>query len=209
MANNNLTKKQSSNLKIESYRDEVLNSASMDLEWIPYNGKYQHSKTSIFAAAFCTNWGERIVLHISNYKHKDQQSAEKALINDILFYFKQFQLTFGWYTTGIAVYDDQGNRMQGRDSDFFILHQRCLYHNMESPFELSYNKNYMKLRDGYGIKHIDLIKVFEKQIIKDNVFEGKYRTTGLDSVSSALLGIAKYDNINAGTNNILEISTEE
>ncbi len=52
--------------KIESFRDEVLNSASMDLEWIPYRGKYLHSKTQIFAAAFCTNWGERIVLHISN-----------------------------------------------------------------------------------------------------------------------------------------------
>ncbi len=209
MANNILMKKQPSQLKIESYRDEVLNSASIDLEWLSYQGKYEHSKTQIFAGAFCTNWGERIVLHISKYKYKDQQSAEKALIKDILYYFEQFPLTFGWYTTGVAVYDDQGNRIQGRDSDFFILHQRCLYYNLESPFELSYNNTYMKTRKDFENKHIDLIKVFEKQVIKDNVFEGKYRTTGLDSVSSALLGITKYDNINAGTNNILEISEED
>src|SRR4051794_37362787 len=88
-------------LKIESFRDEVLNSASLDFEWISFKGKYHHSKTRIFAAAFCTNWGERIVLHISNYK---SQYPEKDLIKDILFYFEQFPLTFGWYTTGIAVY---------------------------------------------------------------------------------------------------------
>jgi DNA polymerase, archaea type len=173
---------------IKNNRQEVLNSASLDLEWIPYTDKYQHSKTQIFAAAFCTNWGERIVLHVSNYKQN--QYPEKALIEDILFYFNQFPLTFGWYTTGIAVYDNKnGNRIKGRDSDFFILHQRCLFYNLYSPFEIGYNQQYIALRKTSENKHIDLIKVFEKQIIKDNVFEGKYRTTGLDSVSSAILGI--------------------
>ena len=196
-------------LKIESYRDEVLNSASLDLEWVPYKGRYHHSKTQIFAAAFCTNWGERIVLHISNYKdNDDQQNAEKALIKDILFYFNQFPLTFGWYTTGVAVYDDNGNRIKGRDSDFFILHQRCLLHNLDSPFEIGYNGNYISLKKGLENKHIDLIKVFEKQIIKDNIFEGKYRTTRLDSVSSAILGISKFDNLTAGSFNIPEKSIE-
>src|SRR6185437_1434854 len=90
----------------------------MDLEWRSYQGKYEHSKTCIFAAAFCTNWGERIVLHISRYK--DQQNPEKALIKDILYYFEQFPLTFGWYTTGVAVYDKQGNRIQGRDLIFLF-----------------------------------------------------------------------------------------
>ena len=75
MVNNKLIKKQSSQIKIKSYRNEVLNSASMDLEWLPYVGKYEHSKTQIFAAAFCTNWGERIVLYISRYK--DQKNPER------------------------------------------------------------------------------------------------------------------------------------
>jgi DNA polymerase, archaea type len=92
--------------KIESHRPEVEKSSSMDIEWIPYNGKYAHDKTKIFAACFCTNGGERVVLHISGYS--DKPNPEKALIQDILFYWNQFPLTFGWYTTGVAVYDDTG-----------------------------------------------------------------------------------------------------
>ena len=118
-------------------------------------------------------------MHISNYKNTDPLYPEKALIQDILSYFKQFPLTFGWYTTGVAVYDDKGNRIKGRDSDFFILHQRCLFYNLDSPFEIGYNKTYITLTKDYKNKHIDLIKVFEKQVVKDNVFDGKYRTTYL------------------------------
>ncbi len=194
-------------LRIKSYREEVINSASLDLEWVPYKGPYQHSKTHVFAAAFCTNWGEKVVLHITNY-HRDflgnNLNAERALIRDILSYFNQFPLTFGWYTTGVAVYDNKGNRKEGRESDFFVLHQRCLFYNLESPFELGYSGGYMTLRKGHRNKHIDLVKVFEKPVIRDGVFEGKYRTTSLDSVSSSLLKVAKYQDIDAGLVNILE-----
>ena len=34
--------------KIESDRPEVKDSASIDLEWIPYKGKYEHTKTKNF-----------------------------------------------------------------------------------------------------------------------------------------------------------------
>ena len=61
------SEKSNLSLKIDSYQPEVLNSASIDLEWSPYKGRYSHEKTRIFAAGFCTNWGERIVLHISDY----------------------------------------------------------------------------------------------------------------------------------------------
>ena len=108
--------------RIQSDRPEVKDSASIDLEWIPYKGNYKHTKTKIFAACFCTNWGERILLHISKYSTRS--NPEKALIQDILCYLNQFPLTFGWYTTGVTVYDDTGlNRVRGHDSDFFILHQ--------------------------------------------------------------------------------------
>ena len=137
-------------------------------------------------------------------------NPEKALIQDILFYFNQFPLTFGWYTTGIAVFDEKtGNWKTGRDSDFFILRQRCLLYNLDSPFEIGYSGNYITLKKDSEKKHIDLIKVFEKQVIKDNVFAGKYRTTSLDAVSSALLGITKYDNMSAGLLKILEKPIEE
>ena len=38
--------------KIESDRSEVKDSAALDLEWIPYKGKYEHTKTKIYAACF-------------------------------------------------------------------------------------------------------------------------------------------------------------
>src|SRR5215469_2812557 len=191
--------------KIESDRPEVKDSASIDLEWIPYKEKYKHTKTKIFAASLCTNWGERIALHISRYS--TSPNPEKALIQDILFYLNQFSLTFGWYTTGVAVYDDAGlNRVRGHDSDFFILHQRCIFHHLPSHIEVK--KTYARLAD-FNKKHIDLHKVFSKAIIQNGVFEGRYRTTDLDSVSQALLKVGKYGKLNAGTSDISSLPIEE
>lgn len=119
----------------------------------------------------------------------------------------QIPLTFGWYTTGVAVYDDTGeNRLRGRDSDFYVLHQRCLLYHLASPTEVK--KTYCRLAD-LNKKHIDLNKVFDKAIIQGSVFEGKYRTTDLDSVSLALLGLGKYSKLNAGTTDISSLSDEE
>ena len=107
--------------------------------------------------------------------------------------------TFGWYTTGVAVYDDTGIRVKGRDSDFFVLHQRCILYHLTSPIEVK--ATYARLVDS-NKKHIDLNKVFDKAIIQNGVFEGRYRTTYLDSVSQALLGVGKYGKLNAGTSDI-------
>lgn len=46
----------------------VKNSASIDLEWIPYTGVYSHKKTKLTAAAFCTDLGTKIVLPLSGVK---------------------------------------------------------------------------------------------------------------------------------------------
>ena len=119
----------------------------------------------------------------------------------------QFPLTFGWYTTGLAVYDDTGlNRIRDRDSDFFVLHQRCMFHHLTSPIEVK--KTYTRLVDS-NKKHIDLNRIFSKAIIQTGVFEGRYRTTDLDSVSQALLGLRKYGKLNAGTSDISSLPVEE
>jgi DNA polymerase, archaea type len=128
------------------------------------------------------------------------------LIEDIQFYLNQFPLTFGWYTTGIAIYDDSGLRLKGRDSDLFVLHQRCIFHHLISPIEVK--KTYAKLVDS-NKKHIDLNKVFSKPIIQNGVFEGRYRTTDLDTVSQALLGVGKYGKLNAGSSDIFSLPVEE
>jgi len=119
----------------------------------------------------------------------------------------QLPLTFGWYTTGVAVFDDTGeNMIKGRDSDFFILHQRCIFYHLTSPIEVK--KTYTRLADPME-KHIDLFKVFSKPIIQNGVFEAKYRTTDLDSVSQALLGVGKYGKLNAGISDIASLPIEE
>ena len=107
----------------------------------------------------------------------------------------------------MTVYDETGNnRLKGRDSDFFVLHQRCLLYHLDSPIEVK--KMYCRLADP-NRKHIDLNKVFSKPVIQNGVFEGKYRTTDLDSVSQALLGLRKYSKLNAGTTDISSLSIEE
>jgi DNA polymerase, archaea type len=118
----------------------------------------------------------------------------------------QFPLTFGWYTTGVAVYDDAGLRVRGRDSDFFVLHQRCIFYHLTFPIEVK--KTYARLVDS-NKKHIDLNRVFSKPIIQNGVFEGKYITTDLDSVSQALLRVGKYGKLNAGTSDISSLPVEE
>ncbi|HET7284913.1 MAG TPA: hypothetical protein VFI70_09530, partial [Nitrososphaeraceae archaeon] len=189
---------------IKSNQPEVKGSASIDLEWIPYKGKYEHSKTKIFAACFCTNQGKKIVLHISNFP------TERELVESILYYFNQFPLTFGWYSTGVVVYDDNdpNSRLRGRDSDLFILHQRCQLYGLKSLFEVK--KTYVKLIDSdRNRKHIDLHSVFDKQMIQDGVFERKYRTPSLQNVSQALLGIGKYGKLNAGTSDVQSLPLKE
>jgi DNA polymerase I len=175
-------------LAVSKVIGQKLKTPSIDLEWIPYKGRYEHKKTKIFAACFCSNWGERVVLHISRYS--TSPNPEKALIQDILFYLNQFPLTFGWYTTGVAVFDDTDlNRVKGHDSDFFVLHQRCILYHLNSPIDVK--ETYARLVDS-NKKHIDLYKIYSKEIIKNGVFNKKYRTDKLEDVAQSLLGIGKY-----------------
>ena len=51
-------------------------------------------------------------------------------------------------------------------------------------------KTYTRLMDS-NKKHIDLNRVFSKPIVQNGVFEGRYRTTDLGSVSQALIGVGK------------------
>ncbi len=208
-------------LEIYSNRSEVDNSTSYDSEWVRYKGTYEHSKTKLFAASFCTNLGKRIVLH-SAYYAKDNKfnpdpiadlDAEKTLIQNILYCLNQFPLTFGWYSTGRVVYDANGNRVRGRDSDFFILHQRCMFHHLKSP--IIPKPKYTQLAD-HNKKHIDLRVIFGQKCIQQSVFEDRYRTVSLEAVSKALLGTGedggeagKYGGYDAGEEDIASLPLQE
>jgi len=176
------------NLEIHADNKLVSNSAAIDLEWSVYTGLYTHKKTSLISASFCTNLGTRIVLHISQFQR--YQRPERQLILRILDYLNKFPLTFGWYTTGVAKYDPEtGDYIGGKDSDFFILDQRCKLYNITSPVRYSKIRASTFLMDK---KHIDLHKVYSKEIIQKGVFGDKYRTLHLDEVSQVLLGVGKY-----------------
>jgi len=177
-----------------NHNNVIRNSASVDLEWIPYKGEYTHEKTKLTTAAFCTNLGTKIVLHISHFE-KHSANPEKQLILAILKYLDTFDLTFGWYTTGVVKYDPKtGDYVEGKDSDFFILDKRCELHNIASPVVYSRSGASTFL---HNRKHIDLYKVYGKEIIQKGVFNDSYRTLHLDEVSQVLLGLGKYKEINS------------
>ena len=118
------------------------------------------------------------------------------LILAILNYLEKFELTFGWYTTGVAKYDSKtGEHIDGRDSDLFIIHNRCKFYNIKSPVTYSQSGASTFFLDR-NRKHIDLCKVYGKEIIQKGVFNERYRTLHLDDVGQELLGFGKYTNSN-------------
>ena len=120
----------------------------------------------------------------------------EQLILAILNYLDKFELTFGWYTTGVAKYDSKtGEHIDGRDSDFFILDKRCKFYNIQSPVAYSQSGASTFFLDR-SKKHIDLCKVYGKEIIQKGVFNDKYRTLHLEEVSQELLGFGKYTDSN-------------
>src|SRR5919112_2207911 len=200
-------------IKICSNNKSIRNSASIDFEWLPYKGLYSHEKTKLTAAAFCTNQGTRIVLHISQFEKLSYPNPERQLILAILRYLDKFDLTFGWYTTGVAKYDkNTGDYLDGRDSDFFILDKRCEFHGIPSPIAYSKSGSSTFLYDR-GRKHIDLCKVYGKEIIQKGVFNDKYRTLHLEEVGQALLCIGKFkdskgDEITGETTHLLPVDEQ-
>ena len=115
---------------INSNNPLVQNTATIDLEWIPFDGEYSHDKTRITSAAFCTNEGKRIVLHISMFK--EYPDPERKLIKRIIDNLNKSVRTFGWYSTGVRKYNKNKQKYEGQYSDLFLLHQRCIYHEIET-----------------------------------------------------------------------------
>jgi len=187
--------KKESKFKIFSQHELVKDSVSFDMEWIPFTGPYWHNKTKILAASFCTNTGERIVLHINNYKDN-----ERALVIDIVKVLSQFNLVFVWFGTNIARHEYNEStleyvKLDGIYTDYFILHQRCLFYGIFSPVRLLTSGRTALLKNEKKTT-IDMGKVFDKQIIKGKggLLKGRYRTNHLDEVGVALLGIGKFEN---------------
>ena len=77
-------------------------------------------------------------------------------------------------------------KLDGIYTDYFILHQRCLFYGIFSPIRLLASGRTALLKNEKKTT-IDLGRVFEKQIIKGKggLLKGRYRTNHLDEVGSS------------------------
>jgi DNA polymerase elongation subunit (family B) len=143
---------------------------ALDLEWL----QQPDNTNKIFAAGFVDNNGWNEALHIIDYNN-----SEPALVQAIVDRVSQLpSLSVGWFTTGQA-------------SDLMILHERCIANGIESPVDIS-SGIFPRLK----VKnHIDLYRIFEKELVRSSIFENKYRSLKLEDVTQALLGKGKYRGI--------------
>jgi hypothetical protein len=165
--------------------------AAFDLEWITPSDESSSAGfaaanltgTKITSAAFVDSNGVSKVLHISDYS--DSDSPEYELLVDINKELLKYDYSFGWYSTGVAIYhEDTQEYLEGVDSDLAVLHSRCLGNGVDSIVDFNH-KGIPYIR---GQKHIDLYNVFGKPMVQTTIFKNLYRTLKLDDVSKAVLG---------------------
>jgi DNA polymerase elongation subunit (family B) len=94
----------------------------------------------------------------------------------------------GWNT--------QGEPNKAGKTQFFdlsILYERCKKHGITQQCIVKLgNKGLPYIRGDH--KHIDLLNVYSKEVVKDGMYPRAYRTNKLDDVSKGLLGYGKYNN---------------
>ena len=97
--------------------------------------------------------------------------------------------------------------VKGIDSDFVVYNARCEKHDVKSLVDTTiYGQPRFKKH-----MHIDMANVYGKQIVMNDIFKRKYRTSGLDEVSRAVLGSTggKYKNLNAIEANKLSVPEQK
>jgi DNA polymerase, archaea type len=174
-----LDRDDSSSLSILNGRDYV----AFDLEWIDDTS----NNRAVYAAAFVDNHGNSRVLHISDFA-KSVDNPERELLLNINQELSRYDLSMGWYSTGIAKYhEDTQEYLDGVDSDLATLHARCLANSVDSIVDFnSAGVPYVR-----GRKHIDLHSVFAKPMVQTTIFKNAYRTLKLNEVSQALLALER------------------
>jgi len=157
---------------------------AFDLEWRDSNDKRAGINNQvIYAAAFVDKRGNSRVLHLSDF-FKSSDNPERQLLLSINQELLRYDLSMGWYSTGIAKYhEDTQEYLDGVDSDLATLHSRCLANGIDSIVDFnSAGIPYVR-----GRKHIDLHSVFGKPMVQTTIFKNAYRTLKLDEVSKAVL----------------------
>jgi DNA polymerase I len=152
---------------------------AFDLEWTDDD---TDSNRTIFSAAFVDNHKNSKVLHVADFNKSD--NPERDLLLDINQELSRYDLSMGWYSTGIAKYhEDTQEYLDGVDSDLATLHTRCLANGVSSIVDFnSAGIPYVR-----GRKHIDLHSIFGKPMVQTTIFKNAYRTLKLNEVSKAVL----------------------
>ena len=110
---------------------------------------------------------------------------KRELLRGINQELSKYDLSIGWYSTGIAKYhEDTQEYLDGVDSDLAVLHERCIANGVDSIVDFN-NAGIPYIR---GQKHIDLHSVYSKPMVQTTIFKNTYRTLKLDEVSKAVLG---------------------
>ncbi|MEP0826091.1 MAG: hypothetical protein HRF40_11455 [Nitrososphaera sp.] len=159
--------------------------SALDLEWRRGDDK---NGAMLFAAGFVDNLGWSEALHIADFGN-----SEAALMQAIVHRFDQLpMLSVGWYTTG-------------QESDLLILHERCVANGIVSPVDISSSL----CPSIKGKTHIDLYRIFDKELVKSSIFENKYRSLKLEDVAQALLEKGKHRGITGATVEGESVSTQK
>jgi DNA polymerase, archaea type len=156
---------------------------AFDFEWSSSPVESGNTYTQIVAAAFVDTHVNSKVLHISNFPNAENPEHELLVaINKELL---KYDLSIGWYSTGVAKYhEDTQEYLDGVDSDLAILHNRCLANDIDPIIDF----NNAGIPYTSGQKHIDLHSVFGKPLVQTTIFKNAYRTLKLDEVAKVVLG---------------------
>jgi len=141
------------------------------------------------AASFVDNKGIKKVFLIEDYQMQFGGKAECALLIDIINHLLKYHYSFGWYSTGVEVFDEFKQYIRGRNSDLVILDKRLKANGI--PSIISYNRLDVPYINDHV--HIDALKIYDKPMVKTTIYKNKYQTSmSLGNVAKAIIGRGKY-----------------
>lgn len=128
-----------------------------DLEWTIEDGR-------IYAASFVTENGKKVLL-------KEEFSDEAAFIDMIQQIILMSKTSIGWNTLGL---------LNNNDSDLDKLTNEAERLGLVPIFN-------RKTRQVEGRHHIDLMRVFDKKLVRNSMYKNQYRDVKLETVSQYFL----------------------
>jgi hypothetical protein len=145
-----------------------------DFEWASYPDSNGEQKFR--AASFVDSNGAKKVLLIEDYERQFGDKAEYALLIEIVNYLSKYDYCFGWYSSGVEVYDEIKQRKKGKNSDLVMLDKRLKSNRLSSSSSVV---GYTKSGIPYLIvsKHIDVIQIYDKPMVKTTIYKNKYNSS--------------------------------